>query len=801
MSSASPSAPIAGPGFRHWGVVTAGGVLVVVGAGLLAVALSDAEAWGFFSGQLSLMSFGWGGVAAAFHALTSAARIHSLRGAAHFLPPLKTLGAGTAAWVAGFGLLALGARRPAPSAPEPSAAAGAALYPPLANYRDFYWSTLGAYGFGVLLAEGVFVLIQQLLASSRPGHVGLSPLTALGISLTGGALVAFAAGFLGAGRAKRLSGPEATIALVYFGLPLPILLTVMGQLPDLQVSLGYRMSEAVYLANLLGDHAAVGYWLVFFFLAVALALGITSGFVATGSGQVDFQSGFERFVARRHVAVFRPRLLLGGFAVLMLGILPPLFLYALFRAAESAVDRTRIRELGKKDPLLAAQALHAAKGKEQSPTAMMTALSVGGVGVGVMALIIVLSVMSGFEADLQKKILGTNAHAMILKYGDPTIPDYADVQAKALKVPGVTGATPFIMNEVMLASGQNVSGVLLKGIDPETIGSVTDLPQDIQPDGSIDNLTHPEKIPERGDSPDDGGPFSFHGKSSQGATKPSLDKEDDLIAAPSGKPAVLPGILVGRELSGMLRVAVGDKLTIVAPLGGGMGPQGPIPTYKAFRVAGVFYTGMFEYDSKFAYIRLSEAQRFFKIKGASGIELKVADVDDARRIGNNVLRVLDGYPYRVRDWGELNRNLFSALRLEKLVMGIILSIIVIVAAGLIVATVIMLVLEKRKEISVLKALGVSDSGIVKIFLAEGLQIGIAGGLLGLFAGLGWCLFIERVGIKLDPEVYYIPALPVKIEPLQTALSVLIAILITYLASIYPALKASRVEPVEGLKAE
>jgi len=166
-----------------------------------------------------------------------------------------------------------------------------------------------------------------------------------------------------------------------------------------------------------------------------------------------------------------------------------------------------------------------------------------------------------------------------------------------------------------------------------------------------------------------------------------------------------------------------------------------------------------------------------------------------------VLNTLEGYPYRTKDWGEMNRNLFSALRLEKLVMGIILSIIVVVAAGLIVATVTMLVLEKRKEISVLKALGVPQGGIVKIFLAEGLQIGLAGGILGLFSGLAWCLFIEKVGLRLDPEVYYIPSLPVKVEPLQTALTVLIAILVTYLASIYPALRASRVEPVEGLKGE
>jgi len=226
-----------------------------------------------------------------------------------------------------------------------------------------------------------------------------------------------------------------------------------------------------------------------------------------------------------------------------------------------------------------------------------------------------------------------------------------------------------------------------------------------------------------------------------------------------------------------------------------------MPKSRPFRVAGIFYSGMYEYDSKMVYIRLEDAQSFFGVKGVTGLELKVSDIDDARRISRTVLQALDGYPYRTKDWGEMNKNLFSALRLEKLVMGIILSIIVVVAAGLIVATVIMLVLEKRKEIAVLKALGVPDGGIVKIFLAEGLQIGVAGSLLGLVSGLAWCLFIERVGIKLDPEVYYIPSLPVKIEPLQTAIPVVIAILVTFLASVYPALKASQVEPVEGLKSE
>jgi len=315
------------------------------------------------------------------------------------------------------------------------------------------------------------------------------------------------------------------------------------------------------------------------------------------------------------------------------------------------------------------------------------------------------------------------------------------------------------------------------------VGQVTDLPRNVLPGGSIDWLDTPEKIPAR---------RPLHADSS----------DDDVVHRKgSGEEAVLPGILLGRELAASLRVLTGDRVTAISPLGGGMGPTGPIPRSRAFRVAGIFYTGMYEYDSKFAYIGLRDASSFLDVKGATGVEMKVADVDDARRIAGTVLQALDGYPYRTKDWGEMNRNLFSALRLEKLVMGIILTIIVIVAAGLIVATVTMLVLEKRKEISVLKALGVPDSGILKIFLSEGLQIGVAGGLLGLLSGLTWCLFIEKVGLRLDAQVYYIHNLPVKVEPLQTALTVVIAVLVSYLASIFPALRASRVEPVEGLKAE
>jgi lipoprotein-releasing system permease protein len=768
------AAPARSP--ARWMLRAVGAALVLTGAVLVAVELGRAGAWGQVLGRLALGAFGWGPLVGAVKGVLEACR------AAAATPALWLLAPAGAAWLVALGSLPRTDREPSATEPVTQGATS-----PLAGWRDFHLGTLAAYGVGILGAELVLVLIQTALASASRG-VGWGPPAAFGVALTAAAVVAFLGGFVGASRSHKLSAPEATIAVLYLGVPLPALLSLLPSIPALDARLGPRFREVIYLANLLG-RPELGYWLVFFLLVLALTLGILTGFVANASGRLDVRTGFELFVARRHVHVFRPRLLLGGLFVLLTGIIPPLIVLGILRAADAVVERTRIRELGRNNPLAAARALHESQERSQSPTEMMTALSVGGVGVGVMALIIVLSVMSGFEVDLQKKILGTNAHVVVMKYGDPTkdgaMPEYPEVIKKIAGVRGVVGQTPFILGQVMVASEAQADGAIIKGIDPETTGQVTDLPTNILPGGDIRWLSHPEDIPVR---------------TRYRADRP---RDDDVIQMPkegAGSPP-LPGILLGRELASGLRVLVGDPVTVISPLGGGMGPSGPIPTSKAFRVAGIFYTGMFEYDSKFVYVGLKAAESFSGIRGATGVELKVKDVDDARRIASSVLNALEGYPYRTKDWGEMNRNLFSALRLEKLVMGIILSIIVVVAAGLIVATVTMLVLEKRKEISVLKALGVPQGGIVKIFLAEGLQIGLAGGLLGLFSGLAWCLFIEKVGLRLDPEVYYIPSLPVKVEPLQTALTVLIAVLVTYLASIYPALRASRVEPVEGLKGE
>src|SRR5262249_38137097 len=304
------------------------------------------------------------------------------RGAADRAASLRPRALGV--WLLGWVLLAAGfpPRRAEPAGPIP--AESAPLWPPLAQWRDFDLRTLVAYALAILGAELVLVLVHTLLASASRG-VGWGPPTAFGVALSLAAVVAFVGGVLGATWSHRLPAPDATIAVLYFGVPLPLLLTLLPARPALEATLAPRLREVIYLANLLG-RPELGYWLVFSLLVLALTLGILTGFVANASGRLDVRTGFERFIAGRHLSVFRPRPLLGVLGLLLLGIVPPLLVLGILRAAEATVERTRIRALGRRDPLAAAKALHDAQEKSQSPTAMMTALSVGGVGVGVMAL-------------------------------------------------------------------------------------------------------------------------------------------------------------------------------------------------------------------------------------------------------------------------------------------------------------------------------------------------------------------------------------------------------------------------------
>ncbi len=497
--------------------------------------------------------------------------------------------------------------------------------------------------------------------------------------------------------------------------------------------------------------------------ATAVFAGATFAYLVTGSGRLDPSLSYELFVARSHLRL-SPRTLAALFAMVVTGLVPGLLVALVWSLVRDARERRAYRR---------GELFHRPR---MPATLLMTLISIGGVAIGVWALTVVLSVMSGFEADLKKKILGHTAHGMVLSYGQDDFGDWRRVRETVLGVRGVTAASPFLYNEVMLSTGQNLTGAILKGVDVETIGTVTDLPASVQ-EGKLEWLRAPEDIPPAG-------------------------REGEGEPAPRPAPGrALPGIVIGRELAHALRVVVGDEVNVVSPFGD-LGPGGPQPKSRPFRVAAVFFSGMYEYDSKFAYLDLGAAQRFFGTGDAvTGLEVKVRDVDTARAVMGRVVFALGGWPYRAKDWGELNRSLFSALQMEKVVMAVILGFIVLVASFIIVATLIMQVLEKRREIAVLKSMGAGVPSVMKIFVAEGLVIGAVGTAFGLLLGYGTCLLVDRVGIPLDPEVYYISNLPVLVDGSQFGLVAAAALALSYLATIYPATKAARLHPVDGLRSE
>ena len=392
--------------------------------------------------------------------------------------------------------------------------------------------------------------------------------------------------------------------------------------------------------------------------------------------------------------------------------------------------------------------------KKYRGVSVTTAISISGVAVGVMALLVVLSVMSGFHQDLQKKILGANAHIIIRDYKGP-MQDYQKVTEALRDEKEIVASAPFVLGQVMLSHGNRTHGVFLRGIRPETEAKTTEILSHIK-NGDFTKLSEENKI---------------------------------------------PGIIIGKELAAGLGVFINDTINIVSPLGE-IGPMGMLPKIKQFKVIAIFEIGMFEYDSSLALTNIRQAQDFFGMGSTiSGIEVRLRDIYTAEKIKNHLQEKL-GFPYYIMDWMQMNKNLFSALKLEKFAMFVILVLIILVASFNIISNLIMNVMEKSREIAILKAIGATNRGIMTVFIFQGFFIGFIGTAIGVFGGvvLGYILNTYQI-IKLPADVYYLSHLPVKMSLFDFITVSVSAITITFLATIYPAWQAAKMDPVEPLRYE
>jgi lipoprotein-releasing system permease protein len=400
--------------------------------------------------------------------------------------------------------------------------------------------------------------------------------------------------------------------------------------------------------------------------------------------------------------------------------------------------------------------------RKQAFISLITLLSVAGVAVGVMALIVVIAVMAGFEADLKERILAGQAH-VVVEVDEGYLTNYQKILSDIEGISGVVAASPFIYIQTMLRSSAGAAGALLRGIDPRSAGAV------------LPPLENTALEPDAGDS------------------------------ALAGKFPSLPGIVLGRELARNLGVGPEDNLYVIAPRGM-LAPVGHVPSLKRFRVRGFFESGLYEFDGTYAFVRLEEARKLLRIgDGVNAIQVRVAELYRARAVASAIAHELQqrhpGNAYRVRDWTEMNRSLFSALRLEKLAMFVILVLIILVAAFNITSALIMLVMEKGRDIAILKAMGATDRSIRRIFVFRGMVIGIVGTLLGAALGYLLCGLLKNYDIAgVTGGIYYLTAqLPVRVNLWDTAAIVAAALLLCYGATLYPAYQASHLDPVEAIR--
>jgi lipoprotein-releasing system permease protein len=387
---------------------------------------------------------------------------------------------------------------------------------------------------------------------------------------------------------------------------------------------------------------------------------------------------------------------------------------------------------------------------------LSTFISVAGVMVGVMALIVVIGVMTGYTQEMEKKILGINAHILVLKKG-ALFTDYEQVVQKVGSLPGVRSAHPFIYTQVMVSSGEGLSAGVLRGIDPALLAA-----------GGPKGLTLQQ------------GHWSILG---------------------ADNPEEPPVIAIGNELARTLNLKVGSYLNIISPLGNRTA-AGRRPSMKSFRVGAIFHAGMFEFDSGLLFLSIPRMQEFLGLGNqVTGLEVQVKDIYAAGRVAHAIDKKL-GAPFYTKDWQVMQGPLFAALKMQKVTMFIILTLIILVAAFGIASTLFMMVMRKTRDIAILKSMGATSRSVIKIFVLNGLFIGAMGTSLGVLAGLTLCEVLKKYQfIKIPKEIYYLDTLPVQIQGMDLLSIVLAALAITLIASLYPSWQAARLNPVEAIRYE
>ena len=388
---------------------------------------------------------------------------------------------------------------------------------------------------------------------------------------------------------------------------------------------------------------------------------------------------------------------------------------------------------------------------------LITILSIAGVTVGVMALIVVIAVMTGFEADLKSRILGGQSHVLVMRHGG-AFTEYRRVMQTVENIDDVEAATPFIYSQGMLRSKSGISGAVIRGVDPQSVGKV---------------MTTLKNV--------------------------SLPADSGLSSQHKNRPAV-PGIVLGKELARNLGVVKGNNLHLISPAGM-LSPIGHVPAMKQFKVSGFFESGMYDFDSSFAFIHLKDAQKILRMGDAvSGIEVRIKEIYDAHEVAGKIIDQIK-FPYYARDWIQRNKNLFDALKVERFVMFVILTLIILVAAFNIASTLIMMVMGKTRDIAILKAMGATETSILKIFVFNGMVIGLIGTGLGVILGLLLAIGLKHYDIyELTGDIYYFTTnLPVKLEIFNVLAVITAALVICFLATLYPARQAAKLNPVDAIR--